>query len=327
MSRFVAIDLAQLPPIDAVVPPDAELIVAQRKLTLLALIADPALRAEVQAVLRLESEPLVKQNEVGAIRELIHFQRVNEAVRAEMLATTSGNNLDNMVARLNVQRMPGESDAELKYRYQLKPEAFSVAGPAGAYEFHARSAHPDVLDAACYGPESGLVTPGQTLTVILSRLGDGTPSREITDAVYARLSHEDTVPDTDQVLVRGAVITPYAIRYRLQVRPGADVSLIVKQARARLTAYAATDDAYVAAVDAGYVGTEAQFRNLPPEDGGINPRRVGGIIALSAIDGAAHQDRINVVRAPRISPAAEVNPGLDGAVWCTSVAVEYEVVA
>lgn len=337
MSRYIAVDLANLPPIDAVVAPDVETIVAEIKVELLGLLADdPALAAEVAAVLQLESEPLVKLIEAASYRELILLQRINEAVRAVMLPTSRGNDLDNLVSRLDVERMtitpavgstPAvmESDADLRYRYQLAPEAFSTAGPYGAYEFHARAAHPLVKDAGVYGPETALVTPGQSLTVILSRVGDGTPTLDILDAVYAKLSHEDTVPDTDEVLVRGATITPYAIRYKLQLRPGADAAMIVAQARRRLTAYAESDDAYQAAVAAGYTGTLAQFRDLTPEQGGVTPRRVGGIVALSALDGAAHQDRVNVIRAVRLSPAAEVDPGLDGAVYCTSVVVEWEV--
>lgn len=308
VTRFVAIDLAALPPIDAVRPPDASAIIAERKAAVLARVADPDLRAEIAAVMALESGLLAKINEVGAYRELVHYQRVNEAVRAVMVSTARGADLDNICARLGVQRLvitpasgslPAamEPDDDLRYRYQLAPEAFSVAGPYGAYEFHARSAHPHVKDAGVYGPESGLVTPGQTLTIVLSRFGDGTPSQGILDAVRAKLSDADTVPDTDEVLVRGAIITPYSIRYRLQVRPGADVMLLVTAAKDALTKYAA------------------------------DTHRVGRIVALSALDGAAHQDRVNVVRAVRLSPPTEVDPGPDGAPYCTKVSVEYEVVA
>lgn len=332
MGRFVAIDLSNLPPIDAVVLPDVEVLIAEYKQALLDLLAsDATLQAEVAAVLQLESEPLVKIIEAASYRELILLQRINEAVRAVMLPTSRGADLDNLVARLDVvrQRIDAtgyvESDADLRYRYQLAPEAFSTAGPYGGYEYLCRDAHPLVKDAANYGPETGLVEPGQTLSVILSREGDGTPSKDILDAVYAKLSHADTVPDTDEVLVRGASIAPYSIRYRLQLRPGADASLIVAEARRRLTAYADASDAYDAAVAAGYAGSASAFADLAPEAGGVTPRRVGGIVALSALDGAAHADRVNVVRAVRLSPTAEVDPGLDGAVYCTSVVVEWEV--
>lgn len=303
MSRFVAIDLARLPAPDAVVPAAYESIVVQRKADLVARVRalDPGLADEIAAVLTLESEPLTKDVEVGAYRELLVYQRINEAVRAVLLPTSIGADLDNLCARLGVERMVtsagvAESDADLRYRYMLALEAFSVAGPEGAYEFHARSAHPEVKDAACYGPQSGLVDPGQTMTVVLSREGDGTASLEVTDAVLAKLSHEDTVPDTDEVQVVAAIIVPYAISYHLEVRPGADADLIVAAARAALTSYAA------------------------------DCHRIGRVIALSALDGAAHSDRANVVRAVRLSPAEEIDPGPTGAPWCTGVTVDHEVV-
>ena len=296
MSRFVAIDLASLPPIDAVVPPDVEAIVAARKAALLERIADPTLRAEVAAVLRLESEPLVKAIEADAYRELIMLQRINEAVRAVMLPTSRGHDLDNLAARLDVLRLAGEEDAALRYRYQLAPEAFSTAGPYGAYEFEARSAHPLVKDVGVYGPESGLVEPGEVLVVVLSKEGQGLARKEIVDAVAAQLSPHDVRPLTDFVTVRSASITTYAIRYHLQIRAGADPSLLVEASLAALRAYAA------------------------------DCHRVGRPVVASALDSAAHLDRQNVIRAIRVSPPLEIQPGLDGAAWCTGVEVTYEIV-
>ena len=312
MSRFVAIDLAGLAPPTAVVPPVYEALVAARKQSVVDRVTalDAALGAEIAAVLGLESEPLTKDVEAGAYRELLVYQRINEAVRAVLLATSTGADLDNLAARLGVLRhlitpanpatgTPAryETDAALRYRYQLALEAFSVAGPEGAYEFHARSTHPHVKDAACYGPESGLVDPGQTKTVLLSHIGTGAPAQEVIDAVLAKLTEADTVPDTDEVFVTGATITSYAIAYHLQIRPGADPALIVAASKAALEAYAA------------------------------DCHRVGRIVTDSGLDRAAHIDRTNVVRATRSSPVGEVNPGKLGAAWCTGVTVTYEIVS
>jgi len=55
--------------------------------------------------------------------------------------------------------------------------------------------------------------------------------------------------------------------------------------------------------------------------------RVGRRIVDSALDSAAHQDRVNVIRAIRIAPLGlEVDPGPEGAAWCESVVVTYEIV-
>lgn len=296
MSRYVAIDLASLPPIDAVVPPDVEAIISARKSLLLARIADDALRAEVEAVLRLESEPLVKSIEASSYRELIIDQRINEAVRAVMLPTSRGADLDNLVSRLGVRRLAGEGDRDLAYRYQLALEAFSCAGPYGAYEFEARSAHPDVKDVGVYGPESGLVEPGFVRVIVLARSGDGVPAPEVIDAVAGALSSRDVRPLTDFVQVRPATVVPYSIEYHLHIRVGADPSLIVSAALEALTAYAA------------------------------DSHKVGRPVVKSALDSAAHQDRTNVVRVIRASPLLEVDPGLEGVASCLRVAVTYEVV-
>ena len=45
-----------------------------------------------------------------------------------------------------------ESDENLRERIQLAPEYFSVAGPRGAYEYWARTAHQGIVDAAVLGP-------------------------------------------------------------------------------------------------------------------------------------------------------------------------------
>jgi phage-related baseplate assembly protein len=276
--------------------PDVEQIIAERKALLLARLADPLLRAEVAAVLRLESEPLVKSIEAGSYRELIVDQRVNEAVRAVMLATARGADLDNLAARLDVVRLAGEADDELRYRYQLAPEAFSTAGPYGAYEYIARSAHAKVKDAAVYGPESGLVEPGFVRVVILSKDGQGVPNTEITNAVDAALDDNDMRPLTDFVEVRAARVISYAINYHLHIRNGADPSLIVLAARDALTGYA------------------------------HDCHKVGRPVVITALDSAAHQDRVNVVRAVRVDPPAEVDPGFEAAAWCRGVTVTYEIV-
>ena len=45
-----------------------------------------------------------------------------------------------------------ENDENLRERIQLAPEYFSVAGPRGAYEYWARTAHQGIVDVAVVGP-------------------------------------------------------------------------------------------------------------------------------------------------------------------------------
>lgn len=308
MPRFVDIDLSALPAPDAVKPLDYEQTVADRKLAVLERIEDLELRAEVAAVLDLETEPMTIDVEAGAYRETIVYGRINDAVRAVLLPTSSGVDLDVLCSRLGVLRLedPGdpqadppvpatrESDADLKQRYQLALEAFSTAGPYGAYVFHARSAHPHVKDCGVYGPEEDFVDLGHAHVVVLSSIGNGAPTEQVLESVRTQLSDDDARPLTDFVDVEGATITEYEIVYHLEIPPGPDPSLIVAEAEAALTAY------------------------------GASRHRVGAPVTDSGLDASAH--RPGVERASRSSPLAEIDPGKRGAAYCTAVTVTYEIV-
>ena len=82
------IDLSQLPSPAVVEELEFETILAERKSRLLELTPE-ADRADVEATLELESEPITKLLEENAYREITWRQRVNEAARAVMLAYNS----------------------------------------------------------------------------------------------------------------------------------------------------------------------------------------------------------------------------------------------
>lgn len=152
------IDLTKLPPPDVVEALDFETLYTQGKAILLGLW--PSFNAD------LESEPANKVMQVVAYIALGLRQRVNDAVRAVLLATSKGNDLDNLGALLGVKRLtitPAnpdqgviavmEQDDDYRYRITLAPSGFSVAGPEAAYIFHALSASGDVLDASATSPD------------------------------------------------------------------------------------------------------------------------------------------------------------------------------
>ncbi|HCA2319436.1 TPA: baseplate J/gp47 family protein, partial [Klebsiella pneumoniae] len=150
---MAVIDLSQLPAPDVVETLDFETILAERKATLISLYPEDEQDA-VARTLTLESEPLVKYLEENAYREVILRQRINEAAKAGMVAYAIKNDLDQLAANNNVERLvitPGddtqippvaavmESDSDLRQRVPAAFEGMSVAGPTGAYEFHALS--------------------------------------------------------------------------------------------------------------------------------------------------------------------------------------------
>ncbi|TAE85068.1 MAG: baseplate assembly protein, partial [Verrucomicrobia bacterium] len=213
MSTFTQIDLSTLPAPNVIEELSFESIFSAMLADLQA--RDPAFSALV------ESDPAYKILEVAAYRELLVRQRVNDAARAVMLAYATGADLDQLGALLGVARfelepadneavppVPAvmESDTEFRRRIQLSLEGFSVAGPRGAYIFHGLSADPNVLDISATSPD-----PGEVVITVLSRLGNGSASNDLLDAVEARLNADEIRPLTDLVTVQSASIVNFHV--------------------------------------------------------------------------------------------------------------------
>jgi len=237
MSTFTAVDLSRLP-----APAVVELL--SYEAILAAMLADLRAR-DPQFTALTESDPAFKLLQVCAYREMLVRQRCNEAARAVMLAYAIGSDLEHLGALLGVTRLeldPGdpvnsipptmESDTEFRRRIQLAPEGFSVAGPEGAYIFHALSADPDVLDASATSP-----APGEVVVTVLSRQGNGAPSAALVDAVEAALADDSVRPLTDHVTVQAATIVPYNVQATVYTYAGPDSALVLAESQRRLEAY------------------------------------------------------------------------------------------
>jgi len=239
MSSFTAVNLSRLPVPDVIEQIDYESLLA-------------ALRADLQARLPtfdawLESDPIMKLLEVAAYREMLLRQQFNDRARSVMLAYALGSDLDHLGALLGVQRRlldPGdpsqqqparyESDEDFRRRITLAPESFSVAGPEGAYIYHALGAHADVLDASVSSP-----APGHIHIHLLSRHGDGQANPVLLAAVNAVLNADQVRPLTDYVSVHSAQIVDYAIKADVYTYAGPDADVVLAQSRQRVAAYVA----------------------------------------------------------------------------------------
>ncbi|MGP9665998.1 baseplate assembly protein [Halomonas sp. AOP22-C1-8] len=239
-----AIDLSRLPAPNIIEPLDYETLLAERKAQLVALHPEEE-RESVAELLALESEPTVKLLQENAYRELLLRQRINEAARACMIAFANDEDLDQLGANLNVKRLvldegnptalppvppTLESNRDYRARIQLAFEGLSVAGPSGAYEYQAISAHPSVLDVSVASPE-----PVEVVLTILSREDGGQPSQAVLEAVRKRV--DERRPLTDRVTVQAATLLPFSISAVLALRDGPDPAVIREQARQQLTAY------------------------------------------------------------------------------------------
>ncbi|UXZ63777.1 baseplate J/gp47 family protein [Burkholderia multivorans] len=245
MTTTALIDLSSLPLPDALEVLDFETIYAARKAAMVSLWPEDE-RAEIAATLELESEPLARLLQENSYRELVWRQRVNDAVRAVMLAFAKGNDLEQRAALFSLKRLtvtpadPAnnieavlESDDSLRERIQLAPQGFSVAGPAAAYVTKARAVDGRIIDAQSSRPR-----PGDILVTLLSSEGDGTASRQLCDAVAAALSAEDQRPLNDTVFVESAEIVPYRIRAKGYTRTAVGADVMIEQARKNAQAYA-----------------------------------------------------------------------------------------
>ncbi|MDX1730827.1 MAG: baseplate J/gp47 family protein [Aurantimonas coralicida] len=288
---------------------------------------------------------------VGVWRDELRRQAIDDAVSQTFLGSATGEFLDHRAADYGVlrrtvaytgnqsgtaeplrpssvppawgwdgsARLWREDDDSLRTMARLAWEALSVAGPAGAYLYHAGAAHPLAWPerSRVYGPETGHVEPGEVLLVIQSRGGSGVPAREVIDSVAARLdaafltystgaSIERPVRDDQairplgaRVMIRAAQPVTFYVTARIHVRPGPDPEAIRQTALARLQAY-------------------------------LEQRRsVGAMIsreAIIAVLGVADATGLPVVEDVDLTwPAADIMPAYDQLPVASATVVEVEV--
>lgn len=297
MSRFDTIDLSRVPVPDAIKGLDYEVIVDARIADLLKRFEDAEIPFDVEG---LETDPAIILQQEDAYRELLQLSAINDAVRAVMLASSWGTNLDALGAMFGVSRAvvsPGdptaappvppvmESDDRYRRRIQLAPEAFATTGSRDAYAFHTLSAHAGVLDVSVLNHANGALQPGEVAVVILPTSEDQTP--EIVEAVRSRLMRDDIKPLTDALEIRIADPVMTNVTATLWIKRGPDPQVVKNAAQTRLAAYLARQ------------------------------RRVGVAVALSGIYGALQTD--DVERVSLAEPTADVQPATDEVVTIGAV--------
>ena len=226
MSRFTAIDLSGLAPPNIIETLDYEEIVTAMRDDLVERFP------LIAGVIDLESEPARKLIEAFAYRELRLRARINDAARAVLLASSYGTNLDHLGALFATARQAGESDHRFRRRIQLAPEAFSVAGPEGAYQYHALTMALWARDVSAVSPRPGVVR----LTV-LREGSDPNPTLAEREVVRLHLKDEAIRPLTDVVEVMAPAIRRTRIVARLTLYPGPDAQLVRQRALAAVTTW------------------------------------------------------------------------------------------
>jgi len=299
----MSVDLSQLTQPDAIELPDFETELAEVVALIVAAFPEKQ-REAVAAALALDSEPLAALSQAYTYRCIHYAQRINEAVRGVLLASALGNDLDQVAAGTDTERLliaeatadsdaVYESDDELRARTLLSWSRLSTAGAREAYHYFSLSADADVLDVHAYGPETHS-QPGNVFLYVLSRTGDGTAPQALLDKVASAVNDEEVRPLTDYVSVRPAEIVSYDVVADIHIPYGLDGDVVIANATAALSAY-----------------TESVHK-------------IGATAARSGIDGALHQP--GVITVSLRSPAADVTAAMGQAPYCASVTLNRVVV-
>lgn len=336
MARFTDIDLAALPAPNALAPLDYEGTVAVRISNLRSDLAD---RGFVWDTYEIQTDPLVIQQQHAAYYEINKTAEINDAVKSTLLAFAQGSDLDHKAAELGVERKviveanpeanPPiaevlETDAALRARRQLAPEALSTAGPPGAYKSFALKAHPHVSDCAEFDPHSGLCDPGEVLLVIASSIGDGVPTDLVLDSVAEYLDartiryavtaertrtitrKQNLRPLTDKVIIEACSAVECSISAVLKLRSGPSPETVVEEAERRLD---------------GYIRTRREIGMM------ISDSAVAAAVHISTIDGVTAVEDADITLKKGEDVVDDLTVGVKEMIVITSISITYEIVA
>ena len=326
MSRFVTPVLSALPDLPLVTVEYEATETARRDFYVAALQAHN-IAYDVQG---LETDPFrIAYSEGGAYQEINLDQRINEAIRALSLATGYGGALDHIggtyygISRgvdIDEEGSPVPADDErFRAKIALAPEAFSTAGPEGAYTFHAieLDGTTNVTDAATYGEEDGAtystdvlfadaftegrrptsfnrqdndpVIAPEVLVVILPSVAYGVADADLMSRAWDALTGDEVRPLGDNVRVEAAEILQYQVEAVLTYARGADPTPLIAEARKRVEAYVAAR------------------------------RRVGFASQRVGIGGAMSITNVEAINL--IQPATDIGGGSKQAPECTAITI------
>ena len=125
-----------------------------------------------------------------------------------------------------------QSDDSYRTDIQLAPEKFSTAGPTGAYEYYAKHASTDIIDACVWSPSAGVVEIRPLLT------GGEIPNQELLNIVKNACNDRSVRPLTDYVQVKA----PEAVQYDINLTCYIDKTNVAQASAIQFAVTAAVDD-------------------------------------------------------------------------------------
>ncbi|AAS14338.1 prophage LambdaW5, baseplate assembly protein J, putative [Wolbachia endosymbiont of Drosophila melanogaster] len=159
-----------------------------------------------------ESDSAMKVLEVAAWRELLLRQRINEAVKSNLLKFATGEDLDNLAEFYGVERQKEEDDERFRKIIKAKIIGWSTGGSKEHYRYHALSADSRVKDALVESP-----IPGKVQVSILST-ELSTLQEELLEIVKNQLNREDVRILTDTVEVVSCNMIEIDIHSKISIK-------------------------------------------------------------------------------------------------------------
>ncbi|ODT13953.1 MAG: hypothetical protein ABS35_36335 [Kaistia sp. SCN 65-12] len=216
---MTTIDLTTFPPPEAIETLDFEALLATRMARIQARFAQDGISYDVGD---LETDPVKIQAEDAAYGEQLLRAQINDSVRANLLALSTGTDLDHLGAFYDVVRMEGEADDRLRMRIQLAIQGRSPGGTGPRYAYAALSASQRVADASVYRVGT---TPVIQIAVVAA------DNNGVADAgLLALVSNAVTAPAVrlinDTIQVIAAVTDTIDVAARIWLLPDAPGSLV-----------------------------------------------------------------------------------------------------
>lgn len=211
-------ELASLPPPDIIDGLDYEARLSAIMSMLAAQMDAHGVDYDLDAV---EADPARILMEVLAYVDINLRQRINEAVRANLLPYATGGDLDILAQFYDVSRLYQEADDNLRRRVVLAIQGRSTGGTAPRYRFVALSADPLVADAVVY-------TEGRdpTVRVAVFSAEAGVASPSLLSKVNAALQNEGVRMVNDVIVVEGAVQQSVDVSAKIWLQPSATATLV-----------------------------------------------------------------------------------------------------
>lgn len=125
-----------------------------------------------------------------------------------------------------------ESDAGLRERIFLAPEAYTNAGSRAAYQFFARSVSQTIIDVS-------VITRGYGRVLVYPLTNTGLPSPTLLELIEAKLTGEKIRPLTDSVKALSPEVVGFSIEAVIYPLKGTDSMVVLAKARQSLNVYLA----------------------------------------------------------------------------------------